>query len=123
MSRQFFPHLSSAEASDVLIVLGMAGAAEPFMVGYDDAGALWVEVRDEDDALVSAALDGFVPTRSRGGEHPLPARWRDHLAHLRDFRDGVRAGTLTPTNAQRDHVIADVIDLLAHVLPRLDTDR
>ena len=76
------------------------------------------------DAQVQALLDGFTPSGQTDDEFviPIPARWRTHLAHLRDYRNGIRNGTLSPTTAQRDHVIADLIDLCALVLPRLDTD-
>lgn len=42
---------------------------------------------------------------------------RTHAGHLRDYRDAVRAGQ-SPTAAQTQHVIADIIDWL-----RLSEDR
>ena len=87
-------------------------------------GGVRVDDPNLSDAELAELYAGFSPSGVDDLEFRprTPARWRTHFAHLRDFRDGIRAGTLTPTNAMRDHAIADVIDLLAHVLPRLDDE-
>lgn len=76
------------------------------------------------DAECAALYAAFVPTGVNDLSYiaSIPVRWRAHLIHLRDYRDGIRDGTLTPTQAQRDHVIADIIDGLARFDPRQDTD-
>lgn len=82
----------------------------------------------ETDVDAESALASFVPTSTMDWATlkstyvpPLPAYIADHVQHLRDFRAAVRDGVAV-TNAQRDHVIADLIDALRYVNARITDD-
>lgn len=73
------------------------------------------------DGDVPAQIAGFVPARAKSFENPLPTYLRDHLVHIRDYRNAVRNGTAV-TNAQTTHVIADIIDALRYVNAKVTGD-
>lgn len=80
------------------------------ITGSMDGSMLTVEVEGVDATAISAAIADFTPTAdpAHGYRGNLPTVLRDHVPHLRDFRAAVGAGTQI-TNAQRDHVISDII--------------
>lgn len=111
MSTVAYPQLRSANALQVGWHLQQSG----IVARLDQRGdALYVT--HDDDAAVAAALTTFV--HDPDWRAPLPDVIRTHVGHLRDFRNGVRAGTFGSgmTAAQRrdatEHVIADAIDAL-----------
>lgn len=110
-----FPHLTAMEDEAEFYLIRQGIPAQVSRV----PGALRVTVDDPDLVAAQAALAAWQPVFTRT---QVPDRWRTHLGHLRDFREGVRAGTLLPTDAQRDHALADLIDLLAHLFEPLDFD-
>ena len=81
------------------------------------------------DGDASAALAAFEPTSTMDRENPLsgtyvpplPPFMRDHVQHLRDYRNAVRGGS-QPTNAQTAHAVADLIDAVRYLNARLTDD-
>jgi len=109
------PDLADADGAEVTEYLLAAGLGPAIQTRPEDGG-LRVEC-DQDEAVINAALDAFTPTAPRGEYRHVPPKIRDHLGHLRDYETAVRAGQ-SPTAAQTQHVIADIITYL-----RLTEDR
>ena len=114
--------IDPAEVSDYLLGLGIHASTEI------RGGALHIET----DKDATNALSAFVPastfdraTLRTDYVAPVPstAAISAHLAHLKDFRNSVRAGTDgVITVAQTRHVVADIIDALRLLDARLNRD-
>lgn len=105
------PDLASADGIEISDHLRLAGFTS-IATWLEDNG-LHIDVRDAPSVeAITAALAGWSPTYTRGTYLGLlPPGVIDHVQHLRDFRDAVRAGQ-TPSNASTLHVIADLIDAM-----------
>lgn len=109
MTTSVRPDLASvdgAELTDFLIDLGWAAVATDLDETLDPPVLVVVAEGARD---LEADLSSFVPTAVRGEYVPTPAAIREHLGHLKSYRDAVRAGG-SPTVAQTQHVIVDIID-------------
>lgn len=73
------------------------------------------------DVDATAAMASFVPSDEEPWQDYLPADYRLHLGHLRDYRTAIRNGQAV-TNAQTTHVIADIIDALKILNARITGD-
>lgn len=88
-----------------------------------EGGVLFVDPSLTDEECAALYAD-FTPSGTDDLTYraPLPDRIRNHVQHLKAFRDAVRSGdTSSITQDQRDHVLADVIDGLYFVNRRIET--
>jgi hypothetical protein len=114
-----FHDIDPAELLDYLDENGIQGSAQ--------ATAESLLLTTTQDA--QAALDTFTPTsKIDNSTFPPTSTYRarprgpirQHLQHMRDYRDAVRAGTPAMTAAQTQHALADVIDALYHLNASLE---
>ena len=106
------------EVHDHLVAQGILG---PIVMVYADHAD--ITAPGATDAAIAAALADWTPTTTGMDQWipALPAYLADHIQHLRDFRAAVRAGQ-TPTPAQANHALADVIDALRYLNSRVTGD-
>lgn len=116
MGAYLIPNIGLAELPQAIDHVRQQGALTESQVWDHGAegGTLFTDP-DRDDAGCAALYAGFA--FDPGWRPALHDAIRTHAGHLRDYRDAVRAGQ-SPTAAQTQHVIADIIDWL-----RLSEDR
>jgi hypothetical protein len=118
------PDLAGIDPAELVDFLADRGIA---CVVYDQTG---LTVATDSDA--DAALAAFAPTSTFHrplfssdyvGRIPSGAAVATHLQHIKDFRTAIRSGASpAPSLAQTQHVLADVIDGLRLLDPRLNRD-